>query len=101
MRPRLSASFSVQHLNALRVTRGAINATFATLQRRLLAMDPWLPVDTQVRVGWRRFGRRPACAAPVQQSARARHVPRAVAHLLLGSASADACVLLPAHASPR
>lgn len=49
MQPKLRAAFSLLHLNALRVNRAAINATFATLQRRLLSVDPWLPVDTQVR----------------------------------------------------
>lgn len=49
MQPKLQAAFSLLHLNALRVTRSAINATFSTLQRRLLSVDPWLPVDTQVR----------------------------------------------------
>lgn len=49
MRPRLSTSFNVMHLNALRVGRAAINATFSTLQRRLLHIDPYLPIDTQVR----------------------------------------------------
>lgn len=49
MQPKLRAAFSLLHLNALRVTRPAINATFSTLKRRLLSVDPWLPVDTQVR----------------------------------------------------
>jgi hypothetical protein len=53
MQPKLRAAFSLLHLNALRVTRSAINATFSTLQRRLLSVDPWLPVDTQV---WQQGG---------------------------------------------
>jgi hypothetical protein len=48
MQPKLRAAFSLLHLNALRVTRPAINATFSTLKRRLLNVDPWLPVETQV-----------------------------------------------------
>lgn len=51
MQPKLRAAFSLLHLNALRVTRAAINATFSTLQRRLVSIDPWLPVDTQVSEG--------------------------------------------------
>jgi hypothetical protein len=62
MQPRQAAYFSVHHLNPLRVGRAAINATFAALQRRLLSMDPYLPVDTQVgacvasRAGWAAVG---------------------------------------------
>lgn len=48
MQPKVRAGFSLLHLNSLRVTRAAINATFSTLQRRLLQVDPWLPLDTQV-----------------------------------------------------
>jgi len=48
MQPKLRASFGLLHLNTMRVTRAAINATFSTLQRRLTSVDPWLPVDTQV-----------------------------------------------------
>lgn len=50
MQPKLRASFNLLHLNSIRVTRAAINATFSTLQRRLTYIDPWLPVDTQVCV---------------------------------------------------
>jgi hypothetical protein len=49
MQPKLRAAFSLLHLNSLRVTRSAINATFSTLQRRLSSVDPWLPADTTVR----------------------------------------------------
>lgn len=48
MQPKLRAAFSLLHLNSLRVSRSAINATFSTLQRRLLSVDPWLPMDTTV-----------------------------------------------------
>jgi hypothetical protein len=48
MQPKLRAAFSLLHLNSLRVTRSAINATFSTLQRRLSSVDPWLPADTTV-----------------------------------------------------
>lgn len=48
MQPRLRTAFNMLHLNSLRVGRSAINATFSTLQRRLLSIDPWLPMDTTV-----------------------------------------------------
>ncbi|KAF6261957.1 hypothetical protein COO60DRAFT_1458856 [Scenedesmus sp. NREL 46B-D3] len=51
MAPDLSTYFSLTDLNALRTSRAAINATFAALRRRLSALDPWLPVDTQVTPG--------------------------------------------------
>lgn len=46
--PDLSTTFSLADLNSLRTSMAAINATFSALQRRLLQLDPWLPVDTQV-----------------------------------------------------
>eukprot|EP00879_Flechtneria_rotunda_P001797 GHRR01001961.1.p1 GENE.GHRR01001961.1~~GHRR01001961.1.p1 ORF type:complete len:2104 (+),score=689.06 GHRR01001961.1:216-6527(+) len=46
--PDFTAYFNIQDLNQFRVTQSAINATFTTLQRRLLKLDPWLPADTQV-----------------------------------------------------
>lgn len=48
MQPKLRTAFNMMHLNSLRVSRSAINATFSTLQRRLLSIDPWLPMDTTV-----------------------------------------------------
>lgn len=44
----MTTVFSLTDLNAFRTNRAAINATFSTLQRRLVQLDPWLPIDTDV-----------------------------------------------------
>ncbi len=51
MIPSFTSSISTTDLNDVRVLRAAINATFATLQRRLLSVDPWLPLATTVQTG--------------------------------------------------
>jgi hypothetical protein len=47
IRPTDNLYMMIKDINSARASRAAINATFTTLSRRLLA-EPWLPLDTTV-----------------------------------------------------